>query len=73
MSRVKVSLVGRKNEKVKKIKPLSPDAREYQELYDAAATTIDKIKYELVNATDAEDCLGEISSIVDNYLLEECV
>lgn len=71
MSRVKVSLVGRKNENVKKVKPLSPDAREYQELYDAAATTIDKIKYELTNATDFIDMVNEIKQIVDNYLQEE--
>lgn len=71
MSRVKVSLVGRKNEKVKKIKPLFPDAREYQELYDAAATLIDKIDYELITGIDAEETLAAIQMWIDKYLLKE--
>ncbi len=73
MSKVKVSLVGHKNENAKEVKPLSPEAQEYEELYDAAATVIDKINYELINATDAEDCRGKISMIVDSYLWEKSV
>lgn len=71
MSRVKVSLVGRKNENVKKIKPMSSDALEYQELYDAAATLIDKIDYELITGIDAEETLAAIQMWIDKYLLKE--
>lgn len=79
MARVKVSLVGSKNENVKKdrSKFLFHNTLEYweqyQELYDAAATVIDKIKYELTHGHNAKDTLAAVQMWVDNYLLEEPV